>query len=312
MSTQETQAPVTTPATTAAPTTLQTQAVSFKPRGGMRYFIRSFVRASPLNVVALVIIGTFFVMALLGPVLAPYDPIVPNMQNRLLAPSSSHLFGTDELGRDVFSRVLAGAQISLGIATLILGIAIPVGTLIGVVAGYAGGIVDELLMRLTDIFLAFPAIILAMAIAAALGPNLRNTVIALTLVYWPWYARLVRGQVLQIKERDYVEAARSVGVPTQRLVVRHILPNCVAVIIIQATIDFGFAVLATAGLSFIGLGAQPPSPEWGAMISNARTFFRVAWWYFTFPGLALTFTVIGFNLFGDGLRDYFDPRTRGG
>jgi peptide/nickel transport system permease protein len=311
MSTQETPVPITAPTTGTAGAALQTQAASFKPRSGVRYFFRSFVRASPLNVVALVIISVFFAMALLGPIIAPYDPVVPNVQNRLVAPSSSHFFGTDELGRDVFSRVLAGAQISLGIATLILVVAIPVGTLIGVIAGYAGGIIDELLMRLTDIFLAFPAIILAMAIAAALGPNLRNTVIALTLVYWPWYARLIRGQVLQIKERDYVEAARSVGVPTRRLIVRHILPNCVAVVIIQATIDFGFAVLATAGLSFIGLGAQPPSPEWGAMISNARTFFRVAWWYFTFPGLALTFTVIGFNLFGDGLRDYFDPRSRG-
>ncbi|HEX2281777.1 MAG TPA: ABC transporter permease, partial [Thermomicrobiales bacterium] len=170
---------------------------------------------------------------------------------------------------------------------------------------------DEILMRITDIFLAFPALILAMAIAAALGPNLTNTVIALTLVYWPWYARLVRGQVLQIKERDYVEAARSVGVGSPRLIGRHILPNAVAPVIIQATIDVGFAVLATAGLSFIGLGAQPPSPEWGSMISDARTFFREAWWYFTFPGIALTLTVIGFNLLGDGLRDYFDPRTRG-
>jgi peptide/nickel transport system permease protein len=166
-------------------------------------------------------------------------------------------------------------------------------------------------MRLTDIFLAFPAIILAMAIAAALGPNLRNTVIALTAVYWPWYARLIRGQVLQIKEREYVEAGRAVGVPTRRLIWRHIMPNAVTPIFIQGTIDVGFAVLATASLSFIGLGAQPPTPEWGTMISNARTFFRVAWWYFTFPGLALMLTVVGFNLLGDGLRDYFDPRTRG-
>jgi peptide/nickel transport system permease protein len=283
-----------------------------KPRSGVRYFFRRFTRESPLNVLALVIISLFMFLAIFGPFITPYDPLLPNIQDRLLAPSGSHFFGTDELGRDVFSRVIAGARISLGIATVILSIAIPVGTLIGLIAGYAGGWIDEIMMRITDIFLAFPAIILAMAIAAALGPNLRNTVIALTLVYWPWYARLVRGQVLQIKERDYVEAARAVGAPVPRLIGRHILPNSVAPIIIQATIDFGFAVLATAGLSFIGLGAQPPSPEWGSMISNARTFFRVAWWYFTFPGLALTVTVIGFNLLGDGLRDYFDPRTRGG
>lgn len=291
--------------------TLANQSAAPKSRSGVRYFFRRFSRESPLNVVALVIITLFMFLAIFGPFITPYDPLVPSIQDRLLAPSSSHLFGTDELGRDVFSRVIAGARISLGIATVILAIAIPVGTLIGLFAGYAGGWVDEILMRITDIFLAFPAIILAMAIAASLGPNLRNTVIALTLVYWPWYARLVRGQVLQIKERDYIEAARAVGAPVPRLVLRHILPNSIAPIIIQATIDFGFAVLATAGLSFIGLGAQPPSPEWGSMISNARTFFRVAWWYFTFPGLALTFTVIGFNLLGDGLRDYFDPRTRG-
>lgn len=290
---------------------LATQAVEQKPRAGVRYFFRRFAGASPLNVVALAIISVFMLLAILGPLITPYDPLLPSIEDRLMPPSTSHFFGTDELGRDVFSRVIAGAQISLGIATIILSIAIPVGTLIGLVAGYAGGWVDEILMRVTDIFLAFPAIILAMAIAAALGPNLRNTVVALTLVYWPWYARLVRGQVLQIKERDYIEAARAVGAPIPRLIGRHILPNSVAPIIIQGTIDFGFAVLATAGLSFIGLGAQPPSPEWGSMISNARTFFRVAWWYFTFPGLALTVTVIGFNLLGDGLRDYFDPRTRG-
>ncbi|HEX5166709.1 MAG TPA: nickel transporter permease [Thermomicrobiales bacterium] len=280
-------------------------------RSGLRYFIRRFSRESPLNLIALGIILVFLLMALLGPTIAPYDPIKTNAPNRLADPSLSHPFGTDELGRDLFSRVIVGARISLGVATLILAIAVPVGTVIGLAAGYAGGIIDELLMRLTDIFLAFPAIILAMAIAAALGPNLRNTIIALTLVYWPWYARLVRGQVLQVKERDYIEAARSVGVSPARLVRRHILPNSVTPIIIQATIDIGFAVLATAGLSFIGLGAQPPTAEWGAMISTARGFFRVAWWYFTFPGVALMITVVGFNLLGDGLRDYFDPRTRG-
>ena len=280
-------------------------------RTGLRYFIKRFARESPLNVVALAIIGVFLFLCLFGPTIAPHNATQPDMQVRLSSPSSEFLLGTDHLGRDVFSRIVTGARISLGIATLILAIAIPVGTLIGVIAGFFGGLVDELLMRITDIFLAFPALILAMAIAAALGPSLRNTVIALTLVYWPWYARLIRGQVLQIKERDYVEAARAVGVGSPRLISKHILPNAVAPIIIQATIDIGFAILATAGLSFIGLGAQPPSPEWGAMISDARTYFREAWWYFTFPGIAITLTVIGFNLLGDGLRDYFDPRTRG-
>ena len=306
MSTQETVS-----STPPAAGQLQAQVKAPSRRTGFRYFIKRFSRESPLNVVALGLIVVFFFICIFGTLLAPYDPLRPAIQDKLVGPSSAHLLGTDELGRDVLSRVMAGARISLGIATLILIIAIPVGTLVGVFAGYYGGLIDEVLMRVTDIFLAFPAIILAMAIAAALGPNLRNTVIALTLVYWPWYARLIRGQVLQIKERDYVDAGRAIGVGTPRLIMRHILPNAVAPIIIQATIDVGFAVLATAGLSFIGLGAQPPSPEWGAMISNSRTYFREAWWYFTFPGVALTLTVIGFNLLGDGLRDYFDPRTRG-
>lgn len=290
---------------------LRTEAPERRSRSGFRYFVRRFTSESPLNVVALVIIAIFFFLTAFGPAVAPYDPLATDAGNRFLGPSLDHLFGTDEVGRDVLSRVMAGARYSLGIATLILVIAIPVGTLIGIAAGYFGGIVDELLMRFTDIFLAFPAIILAMAIAAALGPNLRNTVIALTLVYWPWYARLVRGQILQIKEQDYIEAARAAGSSTSRTIFRHILPNSIAPIIIQGTIDIGFAVLATSSLSFIGLGAQPPTPEWGTMITQARTYFRVAWWYFTFPGLALMFTVVGFNLLGDGLRDYLDPRTRG-
>jgi peptide/nickel transport system permease protein len=280
-------------------------------RSGLRYFFRRFSAESPLNIVALGIIALFIFLCIFGDLLAPYDPLQPAIEDKLLGPSTAHIFGTDEIGRDILSRVMSGAKYSLGIAALILIISIPIGVVIGAVSGYASGMVDEVLMRLTDIFLAFPAIILAMAIAAALGPNLRNTVIALTAVYWPWYARLIRGQVLQIKEREYVEAGRAVGVPTRRLIWRHIMPNAVTPIFIQGTIDVGFAVLATASLSFIGLGAQPPTPEWGTMISNARTFFRVAWWYFTFPGLALMLTVVGFNLLGDGLRDYFDPRTRG-
>jgi peptide/nickel transport system permease protein len=281
-------------------------------RTGPRYFLRRFSRQSPLNVVALVVLAAFLILCLFGQLLAPYDPLAPDAPNKLAAPSWAHPFGTDEIGRDILSRIMAGARYSLGIAALILVISVPVGTLVGLVAGFAGGIVDELLMRLTDIFLAVPAILLAMAIAAALGPNLRNTVAALSLVFWPWYARLVRGQVLQIKQQDYVEAGRAIGVPNRRLMARHILPNATGPVIVQATIDVGFAVLATSSLSFIGLGAQPPTPEWGSMISGARAYFRVAWWYFTFPGLAITLTVVGFNLLGDGLRDYLDPRTRGG
>ncbi|MCO5178030.1 MAG: ABC transporter permease [Thermomicrobiales bacterium] len=286
------------------------QPVQFQSRTGLRYFLKRFAGESPLNVVALAIIILFLLLSIFGRMIAPYDPIAPSIADKFSPPSTEHWLGTDELGRDILSRVLTGTRISLGIATLILSIAITFGVLVGAIAGYVGGWVDEVLMRITDVFLAFPALILAMGIAASLGRDLKNVIIALTLVYWPWYARLIRGQVLSMRERDFVEAAHAIGMRPSRVLVRHILPNTIAPIIVQATVDVGYAVLATAGLSFIGLGAQPPSPEWGTMIAGARTYFRVAWWYMTFPGLALTLTVIGFNLLGDGLRDYFDPRTR--
>ena len=288
----------------------QQTTLKYQSRSGLRYFLRRFAGETPLNVLALGIITVFIFLSIFGRLLAPYDPIVPDIANKLAPPSAAHWLGTDELGRDILSRVLTGTRISLGIATMILSIAITAGVLIGAVAGYVGGWVDEVLMRITDIFLAFPALILAMGIAASLGRDLKNVIIALTLVYWPWYARLIRGQVLMIRERDFVEAAHAIGMRPSRVLLRHILPNTMAPIIVQATVDVGYAVLATAGLSFIGLGAQPPSPEWGTMIAGARAYFRVAWWYMTFPGIALTLTVIGFNLLGDGLRDYFDPRTR--
>ncbi len=280
-----------------------------RPRTLSSTFI-DFLRHSPLNLLGVVLIALFLFLVVFGSALAPHDPIQPNVAFKLQPPSSTYWFGTDELGRDVFSRVLSGAKYSLGIAFIILSIAVVVGTLVGLIAGYVGGLVDELLMRLTDLFLAFPALVLAMAIAATLGRNLQNTVIALTVVYWPWYARLVRGQVLWLKEREFIEAARAIGASPWRILSRHILPNTLAVIIVQLTLDVGYAVLATSGLSFLGLGAQPPTPEWGTMIAGARTFFRDAWWYITFPGLALTLTVLGFNLVGDGLRDFLDPRTR--
>lgn len=288
----------------------QQASTMYRSRTGFRYFLRRFAGETPLNLIALCIIAVFLILSVFGQMIAPYDPVVPDIANKFAPPSSSHWLGTDELGRDIFSRVLAGTRISLGIATLILSIAITVGVLVGAIAGYVGGWIDELLMRITDIFLAFPALILAMGIAASLGRDLKNVIIALTLVYWPWYARLIRGQVLMMRERDFVEAAHMIGMRPSRVLIRHILPNTIAPVIVQGTVDVGYAVLATAGLSFIGLGAQPPSPEWGTMIAGARTYFRVAWWYMTFPGVALTLTVVGFNLLGDGLRDYFDPRTR--
>jgi peptide/nickel transport system permease protein len=283
-------------------------------RTRIRKFNRRFFRGKPLNVLGVAIIGLFLILTAFGQPLAElrgedYSPINPAIQDKLVGPSSKHWFGTDDLGRDVFSRVLSGAKYSLGVAFTILALSVTFGVIVGAVAGFFGGFVDELLMRFTDLFLAFPALILAIAISASLGASLRNAVIALATVFWPWYARLVRGQVLAIKGRDFIEAARSVGVPGRRLLMRHIMPNVISVVIIQMTLDVGYAVLSTSALSFIGLGAQPPAPEWGAMISGARNYFRDAWWYITFPGLALTITVLGFNLVGDGLRDYLDPRS---
>jgi len=297
--------------TTVAPTRTISLVSERRPRQRsiLRTF-RDFLAQSPLNVIGIALIGLFLFLVAFGGLLAPHDPVQPNIAAKLQPPSSTYWFGTDELGRDILSRVMSGAKYSLGVAFLILSIAVIVGTVVGLVAGYLGGLIDELLMRLTDLFLAFPALVLAMAIAATLGRNLENTVIALTAVYWPWYARLVRGQVLWLKEREFVEAARAIGATPLRILWRHILPNTLAVIIVQVTLDVGYAVLATSGLSFLGLGAQPPTPEWGTMIAGARTFFREAWWYITFPGLALTLTVLGFNLLGDGLRDFLDPRTR--
>jgi peptide/nickel transport system permease protein len=204
---------------------------------------------------------------------------------------------------------MAGTRISLQVAVVVLGFAVTFGTIVGAISGFFGGFVDEMLMRFTDMFLAFPAFVLAIAIAASLGKSLTNTMIALSTVFWPWYARLVRGQVLAIREREFVDAARSVGLSPSRLLLKHILPNAISVVIIQITLDVGYAVLATSSLSFIGLGAQPPLPEWGTMMSTARNYFRDAWWYITFPGIALTLTVFAFNVLGDGLQDALDPRS---
>lgn len=276
----------------------------------LRRNLKRFLIGNRLNLIGAIIVLLFFVFAIFGELLAPHDPYAVDIVNsKLLPPSTEHLMGTDELGRDVFSRIVAGTRVSLQVAAVVLGFAVVFGTIVGLISGYFGGFIDEAMMRLTDMFLAFPALVLAVAISASLGRNLRNTMIALATVFWPWYARLVRAQVLSIKEREFVEAARSLGMTHQRLLVRHILPNTLAVIIIQMTIDVGYAVLATSSLSFLGLGAQPPSPEWGTMLASARNYFRDAWWYMTFPGVALTLTVFAFNVLGDGLQDALNPRS---
>jgi peptide/nickel transport system permease protein len=273
-----------------------------------RLIARAPILANPLNLVAFALIAIFAACAVLAPVLAPYDPLAQDLASRLRPPSSEHWLGTDSLGRDIASRILYGARISLIIGVVVVTSAGVVGTLIGLVAGYAGGLVDEALMRLTEVFLAFPALILAMAIAGALGPSLTNAIIAIAAVTWAVYARLVRGQILSLRQREFVEAARAIGASRTRIVLRHLLPNALAPLMVQASFDLGSSIIAAAGLSFIGFGAQPPTPEWGVMISEGRNYISTQPWLSLFPGLAILFAVGSFNLLGDGLRDAFDPR----
>lgn len=248
------------------------------------------------------------VAAVTVPLWAPYGPDQINMTGTLLPPSAAHWFGTDQLGRDVFTRVIYGARADLPLAFVAVGVAAFVGTIVGCVAAYAGGLVDEVLQRIGDVVLAFPALVLALAIAAALGPSLQNVVIAISAVLWPEYARLVRGEVLTVLNELHVTAARSVGCGTLRLLRRHVLSFAAPSIAVKTTVDIGGAVLLTAGLSFIGVGAVPPTPEWGSMVSQADAFIT-QWWLGLFPGLAILVTVLAFNFMGDSLRDWLDPRS---
>lgn len=268
------------------------------------------LRRNPLVIVGLVIVIMWLFIAVIAPALSPYHPLQQNLADRLQTPNADYLMGTDELGRDMFSRVLWGAQITIpaGLAVIIMGSLI--GTLVGAVAGYVGGIGDELLMRFTELFMAFPTIILALAVTAALGPDIKNAILALVIVWWPSYARVVRGLVLEIKSQEYVEAAHSIGAPSSYILFRTILPNCVAPAVILATLDIGNAIIVFASLSFIGLGPDPSSPEWGRMVSIGIDFFD-QWWMWLFPGFAIASLVMAFNFIGDGLRDILDPRLRG-
>ncbi|GAV26282.1 peptide ABC transporter permease [Carboxydothermus islandicus] len=262
-------------------------------------------------VVGLIIVLLLSFTAIFAPVLAPYDPIKDgSLQNRLKAPSSEHLLGTDKLGRDILSRIIFGARISVEIGVISVGLALIVGTLMGLTAGYYGGFLDSILMRIVDIILAFPSILLAIAITSVLGPSLNNAMIAVGIVMVPSFARVVRSTVLSLKEMEFVEAARAVGANDFTILFRHILPNSMAPIIVQGTMNIGTAILDAAGLSFLGLGAQPPTPEWGAMLVDARELLVKAPWVAFFPGLAIMLTVLGFNLLGDGLRDALDPRLK--
>jgi peptide/nickel transport system permease protein len=264
---------------------------------------------NPLVLVGLVIIVLWVLIAIFASQVAPGDPRQQNVSNRLNPPSETYRFGTDELGRDMFTRVVYGGRITIPAGLAVIVLSSIIGTLIGAVAGYAGGRWDELLMRLTELFMAFPTIILALAITAALGPDLRNAVVALVIVWWPTYARLIRGLVLDIKSKEYVEGARSIGAPGIYILFRTVLPNCIAPAIVLATLDIGNAILTFAGLSFLGLGPDPTSPEWGRMVSIGIDFFD-QWWMWLYPGLAIAILVMAFNFIGDGLRDMLDPRLR--
>jgi len=265
------------------------------------------LRRNPMAMLGLYIILFWAVAAIIAPFTSMREPLAQTKNDRLQAPSAQYWFGTDELGRDVFSRVIYGARISLPIGFVVIMFAMTMGSLVGASAGYIGGMYDLLIMRLADITLAFPSIVLALAIAAVLGPSITNALIAMILVWWPEYARLMRSQVLSVKNNEYVTAAVALGGSRGRVLMRHILPNTFAPILVKASLDAGSVILSIAALSFIGLGAVPPTPEWGAMISTGRYQFY-SWWLTTFPGLAILTVVLGYNFLGEGVRDSFDPR----
>lgn len=279
-------------------------------RGATRALRR--LTRGPLAAAALAVLALLLTAAVFGPALAPYPEDAEgaiHADARLQPPSRAHPFGTDELGRDVFSRVLVGARISLSVGVIVLIIGVTIGTILGAIAGFVGGRVGETIMRFTDITITIPELILALAITAVLGRSLGNTMLAIGLVRWPIYCRLVQAQVAGLATEPFVEAAVAGGGGPARVLFRHILPNCVSPVIVRASLDMGLAILTAAALGFLGLGAQEPIPEWGAMVSDARRTFPTAWWSATFPGLAIFVTVFAFNVLGDGLRDVVDPQT---
>ena len=258
----------------------------------------------------MIIILVLIIVAIFTPLLAPFDPIKVDLFNRYQAPSGTHWLGTDELGRDILSRLIYGSRISIQVGVIAVGIALIIGTFLGAVSGYFGKWIDMIVMRIIDILMAFPSILLAIALVAVMGKGLTNTMIAVGIVGIPQFARIVRSSVLSVKETEYVEAGRAIGAKSSRILFRHVLPNCLAPLIVQTTLSIGTAILDAAGLSFLGLGAQPPEAEWGAMLNAGREALQSSPWVVLFPGIAILITVIGFNLLGDGLRDALDPRLK--
>lgn len=267
---------------------------------------------SSLSLVGLLMVLAVIFVALFAPYLAPYpeDRTRVHFDKGATEPSAEHLMGTDIEGRDIFSRVLFGSRIALMVGIIVLTLAISIGVTLGLIAGYLGGPVNSLIMRVTDIFLSLPPIVLAMVVIAVTKPTLVNAIIAISFTWWAWYARLVQGEVLSVKEEEFIEASKAMGSSWYRTAFREILPNITSPIIVKATLDMGFAILVAAALSFIGIGVQPPKPSWGVMVSQGRTYIGSYWWISTFPGLAISFTVLGFNLLGDGLRDIFDVEVQ--
>ncbi len=277
---------------------------------GKRIRRSSFMRAvrnNPVAILGLFIVCAFLLLALFPDSLTGYDPIKVNLPDKLAPPSSKYIFGADHMGRDIYTRVVYGARVTLRNVIVVIAIAGSIGFVVGSTAGYLGGKVDEVIMRVTDVFLCFPTFILAMAINTVLGRGLLQTMVAVGIAWWGSYARLIRGLILSVKYEEYVTAARSIGAGSFRVVTRHVLPNCISPIIVKMTVDIGFVALTTAGLSFLGLGVVPPTPEWGRMINEGRDYLLLQWWASTFPGLGLFLFVVGANLFGEIVRDWLDP-----
>ena len=279
-------------------------------RLGRAYLTWARFCANRLAVVGLTIIVALLLIAAFATILAPHNPVVGNLAGaRLLPPGSEgYLLGTDDQGRDILSRLMYGTRLTLTVVLLVAVIAAPVGLVVGTVSGYAGGWIDAILMRITDIFLAFPKLVLALAFVAAVGPGIQNAVIAIALTSWPPYARIARAETLALRNSDYIAAVRLMGASPFRIVCRHIMPMCLSSVIVRVTLDMAGIILTAAGLGFLGLGAQPPLPEWGAMIASGRRFILDQWWVATMPGIAILTVSLGFNLLGDGLRDALDPR----
>jgi len=277
---------------------------------GRRYRLWLNLRGNPLATGGMAVILLMLLLAIAAPLLTPYDPGAQHLENRLAAPSAAHWLGTDELGRDLWTRIIYGGRTTLGMVIAVVALTAPLGLLIGCIAGYLGGFVDKALMRVTDIFLAFPRLILALAFVAALKPGVESAVLAIALTAWPPYARLARAETLQFRHSDFIAASRLTGASPLRIILRHIMPLCVPSLIVRVTLDMSSIIITAASLGFLGMGAQPPSPEWGTMIATARRFLFSEWWVPLMPCIAIFVTSLAFNFLGDGLRDVLDPRER--